>query len=208
MPHIFILCGVLAWNMFTSAVVSGTGSVIANSAIVKKVYFPRVLLPVSAGISAAINYALSLPIFLLMAVASGHPLHETLLLVPVIAAIQLLFCIGIAMLLGTLNVFYRDTAFIVELAMLALFFLTPVFYDVNTVAAQPVHLFGYTVDPVVWLRRLNPMASFVNIFQDLMYRGAVTVGEFWFRTTITAFGVFIAGFLVFRKFSPRFAEEL
>ena len=206
--HMFILAGTLAWNMFTSAVVGGTNSVMANSSIVKKVYFPRVLLPISAGISSFVNYLLSLPIFILMALLTGFDVKLTILVVPFVALIQLVFCIGIAMLLGTLNVFYRDTAFIVDLSMLALFFLTPVFYDLNSTAPASINLLGNEVNPARLIYFLNPMASFVNIFQDAMYKGVLTVPEFWLRTSISASVVFVLGFLVFRKFSARFAEEL
>jgi lipopolysaccharide transport system permease protein len=206
--HMFILSGTLAWNMFTAAVVGGTGSVMANSALVKKVYFPRILLPISVGVSSFINYLLSLPVFVLMALLTGFDLHSTLLIVPFVALIQLVFCIGVAMLLGTLNVFYRDTAFIVDLSMLALFFVTPVFYDLNTTAPATISVLGTSLDPARLIYYLNPMASFVNIFQDAMYKGVLTVPEFWIRTILTACAVFVLGYVVFRKFSPRFAESI
>ncbi len=208
-PQVFILSGILAWNMFSATILTCTNSIVINAAIVKKVYFPRVVLPIAAGVSAMVNYALSLPVFFLVTVLSGWPLHITLLMVPVAALIQFVFSIGIGMLLGTVNVFYRDTGFIVELGMLALYFLTPIFYDINAVAAQPVILpLVGSIDPAVWLRRLNPMASIVNIYQDAMYKGQPTTVDFWLRTALTAVVIFIVGYLVFRRYSPRFGEEI
>ncbi|HEY3290797.1 MAG TPA: ABC transporter permease [Anaerolineae bacterium] len=204
--NVFILSGFLAWTFFSNAVVSGTGSVVNNSALVKKVYFPRIVLPISVAFSSLINYILAIPMFVLVALVSGHPLTWTLALVPVAMVIQLVFCIGLSFFLSTVNVFYRDTQFIIDLVMLAWFFLTPIFYDIR--AAAPFVLFGQTVDTAVWLRRLNPMASLVNIYQDLMYRGVTTNLDFWLRTTLTSVVIFVLGYFFFQHFSKRFGEEL
>jgi lipopolysaccharide transport system permease protein len=197
--HVFVLSGLLAWNFFSASVVGGTGSIVANSALVKKVYFPRLILPISVVISSLVNYLLALPVYLVVALASGQPLHETMVLLPVIILIQVVFSVGISFMLATLNVFYRDTQFILDLAMLALFFLTPIWYSLDDTQAATY---------AVWLRRLNPMASIVNIYQDLMYWGRVTIGAFWFRTSLTAIVVLILGYFIFTRFSPRFGEEV
>jgi ABC-type polysaccharide/polyol phosphate export permease len=195
---VFALSGWLAWSFFTAAVTGATGSVVANGSLVKKVYFPRLVLPVSVVISSLLNFLLALPVWLLVAILSGHPLHVTLLLLPLVISIQVVFSIGVSFLLSTLNVFYRDTQFILELVMLALFFLTPIWYDIEQ--APPV--IG------LWVRRLNPMASLVNMYQDIMYWGVPTEFDFVLRTALTALAVLVVGYLVFRRFSPRFGEEV
>jgi ABC-type polysaccharide/polyol phosphate export permease len=200
MPHfnVFILSGLLAWNFFSAAVVGGSGSINANSSLVKKVFFPRAVLPVSVVVSSLVNFLLALPVWLIVTVLSGHALHPTLLLLPFAIAIQVVFTVGVSFLLSTLNVFYRDTQFILELGMLALFFLTPVWYDIGQVSPE----IG------LWVRRLNPMASLVNIYQDLMYWGRITELDFVLRTALTAIAFLVVGYLVFRRFSPRFGEEV
>jgi ABC-type polysaccharide/polyol phosphate export permease len=195
---VFALSGWLAWSFFTAAVTGATGSVVANGSLVKKVYFPRLVLPVAVVVSSLINFLFALPVWLGVALVLGHPLHATLLFLPVIIAIQVVFCIGVSFLLSTLNVFYRDTQFILELAMLALFFLTPIWYDIDRAPPQ----IG------LWVRRFNPMASLVNMYQDAMYRGEITDAGFVFRTGLTAVAVLVAGYLVFRHFSSRFGEEV
>ena len=197
--HVFVLAGLLAWNFFSASVVGGTGSIVANSALVKKVYFPRLILPISVVISSLVNYLLALPVYLVVALASGQPLHGTLLLLPIVILIQVVFSVGISFMLATVNVFYRDTQFILDLAMLALFFLTPIWYSLDDTKAATY---------AVWLRRLNPMASFVNIYQDLMYWGNVTIAIFWIRTSLTAIIILILGYIIFTRYSPRFGEEV
>ena len=204
--NVFVLSGLLPWNFFSAAVVGATGSIVANSSLVKKVYFPRLVLPVSVVISSLVNFLLALPVWVLVAVASGHPLYTTLALLPMVILIQVVFSVGISFFLATLNVFYRDTQFILELVMLALFFLTPIWYDIGK--AKTATLFGQTIDLAVWVRRLNPMASLVNIYQDLMYKGETTELAFVLRTALTAIIVLVAGYLVFHRFSPRFGEEV
>ncbi len=144
--------------------------------------------------------------FFLVCFVSGHPLHLTVALVPLVLLLQTVFSIGLAFLFSTVNVFYRDTQFILDLVMLAWFFITPIFYNINYVSAVPV--LDQTVDLAAWVRRINPMASFVNIYQELMYYGRITALDFWVRTAITAVVFFVFGYLVFRHYSPRFGEEL
>ena len=208
LPHfnVFILSGYLAWTFFSSSVVGGTGSVVANSPLVKKVYFPRIILPISVVISNMANYILALPMFLLVAVVSGHHLSWTLAILPFVLLVQLILTMGLTFILSTINVFYRDTQFIVDLGMLALFFLTPIFYDIRI--AKPAMVFGQVVDIALWLRRLNPMASLVNIYQDVMYHGVPTDLDFFLRTTLTAVVVFLIGYFLFNRMSVRFGEEL
>lgn len=204
--NVFILSGLLGWNFFAAAVVSGAGSVLNSAALVKKVYFPRVVLPLASVAASLVNYLLALPMWLLVALISGHPLHGTLLLLPFVVGLQAIFSAGLAMLLATLNVFYRDTQFIVDLSMLALFFLTPIWYDIAQ--AQRVTVLGQVIELSVWVRRLNPMASLVNLYQDLMYWGRLTTPEFVLRTALTCVAFFVIGWVIFHRYSPRFGEEL
>lgn len=197
--HVLILAGYLAWTYFSAAVVGGAGSVVANGALVKKVYFPRLILPIASVLSNLVNYGLALPMFALVAILSGVPLHATLVLVPVAVLLQTILCTGLALMLSTLNVFYRDTQFILDLSMLALFFVTPIWYD-----ASSIEVTGFAL----WVRRLNPMASLVNIFQELMYHGRITAVDFWARTALTAVAILVLGYAVFRRFEARLAEEV
>ena len=78
----------------------GTGSIVANAALVKKVYFPRIILPISVVASGLINYLFALPVFILVALLAGHPLSMTLLLVPLVILIQVIFSIGVSFLVA------------------------------------------------------------------------------------------------------------
>jgi len=208
-PHypVFLLCGLLPWNFFTDAVLQATGSIVSNAYLVKKVYFPREALPISIALSSLVNFLVALPVFFILAFISGASLTGWVLLLPVIILIQLAFIVGLTLILCTLNVFFRDTQFILSVAMVAWFFLTPVFYSIQTVPQQATVL-GISFNARLWLYRLNPMASIIASYRDLLYWGAPTGLDFLLRTAATALILLVVGYLVFLRYSPRFGEEV
>ena len=204
---VFLLCGLLSWNFFSDSVLQATGCIIGNAHLIKKVYFPREVLPISIVLANLVNLLIALPIFFILALVSGASLTWWALLLPIIILIQVAFIVGLALFLSTLNVFYRDTQHILSVIMLAWFFLTPVFYPIGTVP-QEVNVLGVPFDAQLWLRRLNPMASIIASYRDLLYHGAPTGLDFLLRTAVTALIVLVAGYLVFLRYSVRFGEEV
>jgi len=91
--------------------------------------------------------------------------------------------------------------------MMAWFFVTPIFYPIQQVPLE-TQVLGIPFNAQLWLRRLNPMASIVASYRDLLYRGAPTGLDFFLRTAATALIVLVAGYLVFLRYSPRFGEEV
>ncbi len=208
-PHypIFLLCGLLPWNFFNDAVFQATGSIVSNAHLIKKVYFPREVLPISIALSNLVNFIISLPVLFILAFIFGAPLTWWALLLPFTIAIQVAFTLGLAFFLATFNIFYRDTQHILGAIMLAWFFLTPVVYQIQDVPQQ-ITVLTITLDAQLWLRRLNPMASIIASYRDLLYRGAPTGLDFLLRTAVTTLIVLVAGYLVFLRYSSRFGEEV
>ena len=193
-----------------ASVVGATGSIVNNAHLIKKVYFPRAVLPVSVVLSSMANFLIALPVFFALAWLSGVPLSgrlELTLLLPVVIGVQVLFTIGIGMILSTVNVFYRDTQIIMEVIMLAWFFLTPIVYPIETVP-ETATILGMTID----LRRLvfilNPMASIVASYRDVLYWGRTIGADFFLRTAVTSIAILVVGYGVFDRYSRRFAEEV
>lgn len=204
---VFVLSGLLPWGFFTEAIVQATGSIVGNAHLVKRVYFPREILPITVTLSSLVNFLIALPVFFALALLQGARLTWWVLLLPVPVLVQLTFILGLAFILSTVNVFYRDTQHILGVLTQALFFLTPVFYSANDVPQQ-VLFHGITLYPRRWLYWVNPMASIISSYRDLLYSGAPTAWDFLMRTAITAFVIFIFGYLVFLRYSPRFGEEV
>jgi ABC-type polysaccharide/polyol phosphate export permease len=111
-----------------------------------------------------------------------------------------------ALLLSTANVFYRDTQHILAVVLQAWFFLTPIFYPITNLP-KSAQILGLTIDVQLWARRLNPMASLVASYRDVLYRGVPTGWDFFLRTVVTCLAVLVIGYLVFCHFSPVFGEE-
>ena len=205
--HIFVLCALLPWNLFTTSVGAATVSIVGNAHLIKKVYFPSEVLPIALVISNLINYLISLPVFFGLVLLSRAPLSGWALLLPVPILVQTVFLIGISLLVSTLNVFFRDTQIIMDVLLQAWFFVTPILYPL-TIVPQDTTILGITFDAHLWLRRLNPMASIIASYRDLLYWGTPTGLDFLLRTAMTALVVLVVGYLVFTRYSSRFAEEV
>jgi len=208
-PHypVFLLCGLLPWNFFSESLTSATGSIVNNAHLIKKVYFPREILPISIVFSSLVNFLIALPVLFSMTLIFGVHLTPWVSLLPITILIQVIFTVGLTLILSTLNVFYRDTQFILSVLILGWFFLTPVFYPIETVP-QSATLLGVTFNPRLWLYRLNPMASIIASYRDLLYWGAPTGWDFLLRTAVTSLFVLIVGYIVFLRYSPRFGEDV
>lgn len=205
--HIFVLSALLPWNYFSGAVMGGISSIVGNGHLIKKVYFPREVLPLGVVLSNLVNFVIALPVLFILTWLSGIPLTGWVLLLPLPILVGTIFAIGMVFFLSTMEVFYRDTHMIMDVAIMAWFFVTPIFYPVEQLPAQ-AHLFGVAFDPRLWLFRLNPMASIINTYQDLIYRGAATAPDFLLRTAVTACLFMIFGYGFFLRFSKRFGEEV
>jgi ABC-type polysaccharide/polyol phosphate export permease len=204
---VFILCALLPWNLFSSSVLQATDSIVTAAPLINKVYFPREVLPISSVLSNLVNFLIALPVFFLLAWTMDSSVTLYVAMLPVIILIEVSFTLGITLVTSTLNVFYRDTRHVLDVLLLAWMFLTPVFYPITTVQEQHV-VMGITLNMRVWLRRLNPMASIIASYRDILYWGTLPGLDFLLRTALTAVTVLIIGYLFFLHYSPRFSEEV
>jgi lipopolysaccharide transport system permease protein len=203
----FILCALLPWNFFSSAVTQSVNVIVENANLVKKVYFPREILPLSVVLSNLVNFGIALMVLFPMLLVFHVPLTTWALLLPVIIVLQVCFVAGVAFLLSTLNVFYRDTKVITDVVMMAWFFVTPVFYPVD-ILPRSKEILGVTIDIHRWTRILNPMASLVSAYRDVLFYGQRVGTDFLARTAVTSIVVLIVGYAVFIKYSKVFGEEV
>ncbi|MSP11741.1 MAG: ABC transporter permease [Chloroflexi bacterium] len=204
---VFLLCGILPWNFFSTALSGAIQSIVNNAQLVKKVYFPREVLPISTVLANLVNFLLALLVLFAMMLIFRIPLTIWAILLPVVILIQVIFTLGLGFFLATLNVFYRDTSVIMEVLLLAWFFLTPIFYNVDILPAHRVVL-GIDMDIHRLVYILNPIASLVASYRVILYTGAPPAWDFFSRTLITSVVFLVAGYLFFTRFSPMFGEEV
>jgi lipopolysaccharide transport system permease protein len=131
--HIFILVALIPWQLFASSIVSGTQAIAGNSAIVKKVYFPRMLLPLSTVLANTINFMIAFLVLLFIILISGRAITYHIWWVIPLLITQIIFILGITFFLSAVHVFYRDITMILDVGLMAWFFLTPIFYPFEAI---------------------------------------------------------------------------
>ena len=204
---IFVLCGLLPWNWFSGSVVGSIYSVVNSASLVKKVYFPREILPISTVLSNLVHFLLALIVLFAVMLVSGTPLTIWALLLPFVIAIQLIFTLGLAFFLSAINVYYRDTAQILDVLMLAWFFLTPVVYSTDLIPQSRIIL-GVDVPVLRLAYILNPMASLIASYRVILYSSAPPDLAFLLRTVVTSVICLVLGYLFFMRASRNFGEVL
>ena len=215
----FLLSGLLIWNAFAGAVGTSTGAVVGNAGLVKKVRFPLSVLPLSAVGFALVHFALQMVVLLVAMTVSGYTYFagpQLLLVIPAIG-VALLFTVALSFLVAGLNVRYRDTQHVVEVVLLAGFWLNPIVYSVSLVrsALEPHGLF--------WAYFLNPMAGVVTAMQRALYAqnpplpgGGTVLADSGYAFYLEKLGLgalvsallLVLGVWVYRRLSADFAEEL
>ena len=192
----FILIGILAWNFTASSVMGGMGALLDNGSIIKKIYFPREVLPVSMVLAQLVNFMLALVPLFLVILLSGLSIGGYIILLPVILFFHMLFLAGLAMLLAVVTLYFRDMRVIMEVLLQAWFFLSPVIYSMYQVYKD-----GTAV--VYWL---NPMASFIESYRTILFFNYPPDLLFTLRTCLSGVIVFVIGYAFFMRQRGRIGE--
>jgi lipopolysaccharide transport system permease protein len=211
--HVFILVALVPWQFFASALIGGTQAITNNSTIVKKVYFPRILLPLSVILSNLVNFLIAFGVLVVIILISRLPLTIHIWWVIPLLLTEMLFLLGITLILGAIHVFYRDISMILDVGMLAWFFLTPIFYPFEELGTQAV-IWGISFNPARVMRWVNPMASIVDGFRTVLWgnvNNQVPAGMDILalgRTFATALILFLIGYSLFNRMEHLFGEKL
>lgn len=161
---IYLLSGLLAWNLFANSLAAATTSITSNGSIVKKVHFPREILPLASVGAGLVHFFLQALVLLAALVVFRHPVDPAFLLMALPALVVLTVLLSAcAIALSAVNVYLRDTQHLLELVLLTWFWLTPIVYPYRLVAD---HL---AESGRGWLVFLNPMVSIVLVFQRGIY---------------------------------------
>ena len=210
---VFILTGLLPWNFFQGAIMGAALQVTHSGHLIKKVYFPREVLPISSVLSNLVHFLLSLiPLFVFL-IISGIGFTKYILWLPVIVFIQVVLLLGAGLFLSAFSVFFRDTLMVLDVILLGGFFLTPVFYPMEMIQRSTT-VFGVTLEIDRVVHWLNPMASIVGAYRTILYGGPAgqppgpPALDFMLRTGATAVLILIIGLWYFRRHSDKFGEEV
>lgn len=196
----FLIIGILPWTWFTTSIAQGTYCIIGNGGILKKVYFPREILPISVVSSGMINYLIQCIIILLFVIVNHRPITIYLLFLPLIILAQYLFTLGIIFITGAINVYIRDFEYIINFIIQLLFYATPILYELSMFEAAPKLMY--------WLMKINPMAVLITSYRDIFYWGNMPHIKGLLVVTVASFVLCVVGLFIFRKLSKGFAEEI
>lgn len=193
----FLIIGIIPWTFFTSAVSQGTTTVFVNGGIIKKVYFPREILPLSVVTSSLINFIISCLIIFIFLIISGIGLSLYVLLLPIIMLIQYILLLGIVFITSSIDVYIRDAEYIINFFINMLFYATPIIYSAD--------LFPKSV---AWVLNLNPMAVLINSYRDILYYQQMpNLGSLFFVFVLSII-LLLVGIKIFKVLEKGFAEEV
>ena len=207
---IYLLSGLVVWNLFSVGLLTATSSVVGNAGIVSKVWFPREVLPLSAVGAALVHFFLQSLVLLACLAAFRHPVNwEYLPLLPVALLAMLLVLAAFGVLLSAANVYLRDVQHLIELVLVAWFFASPVVYQYDLIAKK--------AGEWAWVYLINPVTPVVLVFQKALY-GDIVVREHtdsyvWYVRNlgyvfVVGIVLFFIAMAVFRRLEGNFTEEL
>ena len=159
---VYLLSGQIIFGFFSESTTLAMSSVINNEAVIKKIYVPKYIFPMSRVLSSLVNLIFSFAAFLLVFIITRAPFHLSILLLPVPIIYAFIFSLGVAMLLSSLAVFFRDLTYLYGIFLTLLMYLTPLFYPIEIIPERMQPFMGF-----------NPMYHFVDYARDLALRGVV-----------------------------------
>ncbi len=202
----YLLAGILPWNFFSLSLLQSVSAVVNNADLVKKVYFPREVLPLSYIGAASFHFLLQELVLVAFLLIFRVRLSPWIFALPLLLLLQLVFTAGLSFYLSALNVFFRDVRHFTEIALLAWFWITPVVYPISFIQDSfPA-----------WAERiymLNPMAHIVLLWQRITYNSPVngpqaayfSVEGFLYAVALSLF-LLLSGYYLFCRLEGRFAE--
>lgn len=196
--YLYLFVALIPWIFFSAGITGGAVSIIQQNDLIKKIYFPREVIPISYVVSGFVNMLLSFVVVIAVVYISGRrPPILALLCLPVIMIVEFLLTMGIAMITSAVTVYFRDLEYILGIISMAWFYLTPVVYGVDLVPEKYLQLF-----------HLNPMTSVVIAYRDILYSEQVPDLSTLLEAFILGVLFLIIGTFVFSKLKRHFAEEL
>ena len=195
--HIYICVALIPWTYFTTAITQSAFTVIGNADIIKKVYFPREILPISVVTSGAVNFVISTIIILAFVIFSGIGLSWYLVFYPFILLIQFILLLGISFIVSSVTVYFRDLEHIIGVILMAAFYATPIVYKLEQLPAN-----------LQIIMQLNPMTHLINAYRDIFYYHQMPNMQILCILLALSILLTVIGYFIFKKLQKGFAEEL
>lgn len=193
----YLIIGIIPWTFFTTAINQGMVTVRTNAGIIKKVYFPREILPISVVVSGLVNFFISCIIIVIFCLIGGIGISWHIVLLPVIAIFQFILTLGLALGLSAINIYIKDTEYIIQFLLNMIFYATPILYPASLIPNK-----------YQFILFLNPFTEMINSYRDIfLYHQLPSLSGMLYLCCISII-LFVIGLAIFRKLEKGFAEEV
>lgn len=183
---VFLFAGMIPWNFFSSVLAQSGLSFINNEGLIKKIYLPKVIFPMSIACALLIDSALSFFTLFAIILALGGSLSWAVLFIPIAYVMLFFFALGLGLIMSIATVFFRDLQHIIVIIMQALFFLTPILYKPDTLTGK-----------ISWLINWNPVVPFIELFRAPLFLSALPSTTSIIEAALYSFFSMAIGLLVF-----------
>jgi lipopolysaccharide transport system permease protein len=191
---IFLYAALLPWTLFQGSITSATQGLVDNAALLRKVAFPREVIPYSIILAKIVDFLISAVLFVGFMIVFRVPFSSTSILLLPLFAMQLLLTTGISLMLSAANLFYRDIQYLTNLLLMLWMYMTPVVYPLSLVPKQ-----------YVWLYKLNPMVGIIEGYRSALFNYPFEWSIIIWSALVSVI-VFLLGYLLFKSGERVFAD--
>lgn len=185
---VFLFAGMIPWNFFSSVVTQSGSSFINNEGLIKKIYLPKAIFPLSIACALLIDSALSFLALFIIILVIGGSLSWAILFIPIAYVLLFFFALGISLITSVATVFFRDLQHIILIAMQGLFFLTPILYKNDALAGK-----------IGWLVGLNPVVPFIELFRAPLSLASLPSLGVIFQAMVLSLSAMVIGLFIFLR---------
>ncbi|MGD0773101.1 MAG: ABC transporter permease [Candidatus Solibacter sp.] len=193
----FVLCGLVPYNFFAMAWISGTTSLVENASLIKRVLVPRELIPISSVLSNVLHFIIQIGLLLTITLFSSVAPNRHWVWLPYMWCMEIMFLCGLSLITSALNIFIRDMRYVVESSNTVLFWLVPIFYSFGMVRPEYREIYLY-----------NPLAAIVMISRTVLLEGMPPERSTLIKLTLSSVFMMVVGLAFFRLKKQRFYDYL
>lgn len=196
--YVYMIVGMIPWLFFDSSLRQGAGSIRYQGDMIKKIYFPREVLPLACVTSNFVNMILCFVIVFSVIFISGIGLSlKALLFLPLVMGIEYLLALGFSLIVSAGTVYFKDLEHITSVILMAWIYGTPIMYSIDIIPEN-----------IKWFFKLNPMTAIIESYHRILYARQLPTGKDLLYSAVFAIVLLIIGELIFAKLDDNFAEEL
>ncbi|CDD16394.1 MAG: ABC transporter permease [Clostridia bacterium] len=194
---IFLCCGLIPWAFFSTTISRSAFTMVENGNIIKKVYFPREILPISVVTSETVNFLISTIIIIVFVIFGGIGLSKYIMLYPIVLLAQYLLLIAISLIVSSISIYIRDLQHLIGVALQLLFYAAPIVYTPESIPEQ-----------FKWILKCNPMTYIISGYRNIFYNQTMIELKPLLILIVCSLVACAIGYVIFNKLQKGFAEQL